>query len=434
MNAGNVETAIAKGEQIHHLVSDLFPICRSITGDGVRATLNILRQYIPLETFEVPSGTPVFDWVVPKEWNIRDAYIKNRAGERIVDFRRSNLHVLNYSTPVNRQVSLEELKNHLHYLPEHPDWIPYRTSYYKEDWGFCVSYNQYKALQDESYEVFIDTTLEPGSLTYGEVYLPGESRDEVLISTHVCHPSLANDNLSSIGVMTFLIRELMERKLRYSYRFIFIPGTIGAITWLAQNKDNVSQVRHGLVASLLGDTGVFHYKRSRSGNAEIDQVAEYVLNRHSPHNRIFDFIPYGYDERQFCSPGFNLPMGSLTRTTYGEYVEYHTSADNLEFVKASSLEESLDLYGQVIKILESNKAYINLNPYCEPQLGKRGLYDLKGGDNQGKNFQMALLWVLSLSDGDHNLLEIAKRSAIDFNTISFAAGRLEDAGLLKVKN
>src|SRR5690606_21206888 len=217
-------------------------------------------------------------------------------------------------------------------------------------------------------------------------------------------------------------------------RFIFIPGTIGAITWLAQNKDNVSQVRHGLVASLLGDTGVFHYKRSRSGNAEIDQVAEYVLNRHSPHNRIFDFIPYGYDERQFCSPGFNLPMGSLTRTTYGEYVEYHTSADNLEFVKASSLEESLDLYGQVIKILESNKAYINLNPYCEPQLGKRGLYDLKGGDNQGKNFQMALLWVLSLSDGDHNLLEIAKRSAIDFNTISFAAGRLEDAGLLKVKN
>lgn len=433
MNAGSVETAVTTGEQIHQLIRDLFPICRSITGNGVRATLNILRQHIPIELHEVASGTPVFDWVVPKEWNIRDAYIKNSAGEKVVDFRQSNLHVLNYSVPINRQVPLDELRKHLHYLPDQPDWIPYRTSYYKEDWGFCLSYRQYQTMRESSYEVVIDATLEPGSLTYGEVYLPGESEEEVLISTHICHPSLGNDNLSSIGVLTFLIQELAQMKRHYSYRFIFIPGTIGAITWLAVNKDNVGRIKYGLVASLLGDTGVFHYKRSRRGNTETDRIAEYVLRRHNPNNRIIDFVPYGYDERQFCSPGFDLPMGSLTRTTYGEYPEYHTSADNLEFVKASSLEESLGVYMDVIKILETNKTYINLNPYCEPQLGKRGLYDLKGGDNQGKDFQMALLWVLSLSDGDHNLLEVAKRSGINFDTIRMAADRLEESGLLKEK-
>lgn len=248
------------GQEMHTMIAALFPICRSITGDGVRETLNIIKEEIPLKIYEVPSGTKVFDWEVPKEWNIKDAYIRNSAGEKIVDFKNSNLHVLNYSTPVHKHVTLEELKKHLFYLPEHPEWIPYRTSYYKEDWGFCISYNQFKTLADEVYEVVIDSTLKPGSLTYAECFIQGELSDEMLISAHVCHPSLANDNLSGISVATFLAKHLLKSKPRYSYRFVFIPGTIGAITWLSVNESSATKIKHGLVASLLGDSGNFTYK------------------------------------------------------------------------------------------------------------------------------------------------------------------------------
>ena len=296
------------GEQMYALAVEMFPICRSITGNGVRQTLDIIKRHIPVDINEVPTGSKVFDWEVPKEWNIKNAYIRNSRGEEIISFSNSNLHVLNYSIPVHKRVSLEELKSHLFYLQDQPDWIPYRTSYYKEDWGFCISYSQFKTLTDDVYEVFIDATLEPGHLTYGEYYLPGELEDEVLISAHICHPSLANDNLSGISVSVFLAKQLQQMSRRYSYRFLFIPGTIGAITWLAVNEKTAPKIKHGLVLSLLGDAGDFTYKKSRRDTSEIDQIVSAVLKALDPKNRIIDFIPYGYVERQYCSPGFNLAV------------------------------------------------------------------------------------------------------------------------------
>lgn len=426
-----IDLDLTLGEQMFSLAKTLFPICRSITGNGVRQTLQILSEEIPLQIHEVPTGTRVFDWEVPREWNINDAYIKNSRGEKIIDFSNSNLHVLNYSIPVNKKVSLEELKKHLYYLPEHPDWIPYRTSYYKEDWGFCITYNQFLGLEDEIFEVCIDSTLESGSLTYGELLIKGELEAEILISSHVCHPSLANDNLAGIGVAVSLAKELLKKKQRYSYRFLFIPGTIGAITWLALNEKNAKRIKHGLVASLLGDTGHFTYKRSRRGNTEIDQIAEWVLKSRNIGNEIIDFFPYGYDERQYCSPGFNLAVGCLSRTPFGQYVQYHTSADNLDFISTEALQESYEVYLEIINMIEANRKFINLSPMGEPQLGKRGLYSLKGGNNDAKEFQLALLWVLNLSDGENSLFDITRRSKMKFETIRFAAENLEKSGLLK---
>lgn len=419
------------GEKVYSSVSEMFPICRSITGNGVRQTLEIIKKIIPLEVCEIPSGKKVFDWDIPKEWNIRAAYIKNSRGEKIVDFANSNLHVLNYSIPIHKQVDLQELKSHLHYLPEHPDWIPYRTSYYKEDWGFCITYNQFLTLQEDTYEVVIDSTLENGSLTYGEYFLRGETADEVLISAHVCHPSLANDNLSGVCIGAFLAKKLSEKKLRYSYRFLFIPATIGAITWLSLNEKNVNKIKHGIVLSLLGDDGHFTYKKSRRDTAEIDDIVSYVLKSKNVSNKILDFMPYGYDERQFCSPGFNLPVGCLSRTTYGDYEQYHTSADNLDFVKAENLEASFQILAEIVGVIESNRKYVNLNPKCEPQLGKRGLYNPQGGNNNAKEFQLALLWVLSLSDGKHSLVDICRKSRMNFSVINQAVDRLVECKLLQ---
>lgn len=429
-----VDTNIPTGKGMHALVKDLYPICRSITGNGVRQSLHILQERIPLEIHEVPTGTKVFDWEVPKEWNISNAYIKGPDGREIVNFRDSNLHVLNYSIPVHKKVSLAELKEHLHYMPEHPDWIPYRTSYYKPDWGFCITYNQFLSLTEGEYEVCIDSSLEDGSLTYGELYIPGHTDEEILISAHICHPSLANDNLSGISVSVFLAQQMMNLERRFSYRFLFMPGTIGAITWLALNKDRVHLVKHGLVLSLLGDSGNFNYKKSRRDTSEIDLVAAHVLENMKGLNKILDFIPYGYDERQYCSPGFNLPVGCLSRTPYGQYPEYHTSADNLDLVKPDSLEESLGVCIKILDTLEANHKYVNLSPMCEPQLGKRGLYNLKGGNNNTKDFQMAMLWVLNLSDGNHTLLDIQSRSKMNFYDLKNAADALVNASLLKKIN
>jgi len=422
------------GEQMYSYVSEMFPICRSITGNGVRQTLKIIQGLLPVQVHEVPSGTKVFDWEVPKEWNIKSAYIKNSNGEKVLDFANCNLHVLNYSVPVHKKVSLQELQSHLFYLQDQPDWIPYRTSYYKEDWGFCMSYNQFLTLEDDTYEVFIDSTLSPGHLSYGEYYIPGETLEEVLISAHICHPSLANDNLSGISVSTFLATHLQKKKTRYSYRFLFIPGTIGAITWLALNEATAGSIKHGLVLSLLGDDGNFTYKKSRQDTSEIDCIAEYVLKSRNAANKIIEFIPYGYDERQFCSPGFNMAVGCLSRTTYGQYIQYHTSADDLSFITPKKLEESLQATIEIVETLEANQKYLNLNPKCEPQLGKRGLYNLKGGNNEAKEFQMALLWTLNLSDGKHSTLDIAKRSGIQFRFIVEAVNRLLDCKLLQEAN
>lgn len=417
------------GAELHRWIEDLFPICRSITGNGIRQTLSRIGRRIPLEIFEVPSGTSVFDWTVPKEWNIRDAFVKDARGTKVIDFQRSNLHVLNYSVPVHTTVPLKELKKHLFTVPAHPEWIPYRTSYYKEDWGFCLSHNQLLSLQEGEYEVCIDATLEDGSLSYGECYIAGASSDEVLFSVHACHPSLANDNLSGVAVAAALAEWLPERDLRYSYRFLFLPGTIGAITWLARNPEAVQRIRHGLVLTGVGDQGVFHYKKSRRGDAEIDRAMAHVLRHCGEASELMDFSPYGYDERQYCSPGFNLPMGCLMRSVWGTFPEYHTSADNLDFVDPQKLASSLRACISLVEVLENNRTYRNLNPYCEPQLGKRDLYRTTGGEPIGVEIN-ARLWVLNLSDGENSLLDIAERSGLPFSTIDNAAKLLLDHGLL----
>jgi aminopeptidase-like protein len=417
------------GERLHSFAADLYPICRSITGAGIRETLAKIQGKIPLILTEVPSGTAVFDWTVPKEWNIRDAYIKDAGGNRVVDFRRHNLHVVNYSVPVSGTFSLNELRPHLHTLPEHPNWIPYRTTYYKPDWGFCLTHTQMLALPDASYDVCVDTTLANGQLVYGECFLPGRSSEEVLISAHVCHPSLANDNLSGMTVAITLAEYLMSRDLQYSWRFLFIPGTIGAITWLAKNKETAGRIRHGLVLTCVGDAGGFHYKRSRQGDAEIDRAAAHVLRHCGESSEVFEFSPYGYDERQYCSPGFNLPVGCLMRSVWGSFPEYHTSADNVEFIRPGQLARSLRLCVSIADVLENNRLYINQSPWCEPQLGKRGLYRSSGGESIGQEIN-ARLWVLNLSDGKNTLLDIAERSGLPFAAIHDAAELLRTSGLL----
>jgi aminopeptidase-like protein len=416
---------------MHRLIAELYPICRSITGEGVRQTLRILQRQIPLEIHEVPSGTPVFDWTVPKEWNIRDAYIKNARGERVVDFRESNLHVVSYSKPVKGRFPLSELSQHLFSLPDRPDWIPYRTSYYTETWGFCLRHSQLESLTEGEYEVCIDATLSDGFLSYGEYLIPGASDDEVLISCHVCHPSLCNDNLSGIAVASHLAAHIANMpQRRYSYRFLFIPGTIGSITWLARNEAQAGRIKHGLVVTCVGDAGPFTYKKSRRGNAEIDRAVAHVLKTAGRPCAVQDFFPYGYDERQYCSPGFDLPVGCLMRSPHGSFPEYHTSADNLDFVRADSLEESLRCYKNVVEVLEQNRTYRSLNPKCEPQLGKRGLYSAIGGDKDAAKRQLAMLWVLNLADGAHSLLDIAERSGAAFSDIRSMADALVRSGLL----
>jgi aminopeptidase-like protein len=419
------------GDEIYSLIRELYPICRSITGDGFRETLGRIQKEISLDVHEIPSGTQVFDWTVPKEWNIRDAYVKNSRGERIIDFKRHNLHVVNYSVPVHRKMSLAELRTHLHTLADRPDWIPYRTSYYKENWGFCLSHNQLQTMPEDEYEVCIDSALENGSLTYGECYISGKSSAEVLISCHACHPSLCNDNLSSVAMATFLVKYLSQAQLRYSYRFLFIPGTIGAITWLSQNEDHVNAIQHGLVLTCVGDRGHITYKKSRRGDAEIDGAMAHVLKHSGRRYDIENFSPYGYDERQYCSPGFNLPVGCLMRTPHGKFPEYHSSADNLELMDPASLAHSLTTCLSVFYVLENNRWYCNQKPKCEPQLGRRGLYRAIGGNRDEKLQETAMLWVLNLSDGQHSLLDIAERSGLVFETIHDAAGLLLRHGLLK---
>ncbi|MCE9544625.1 MAG: DUF4910 domain-containing protein [Planctomycetia bacterium] len=428
--------ALDVGYEMYALVEQLFPICRSITGPGVRETLAILQELVPLEIREVPTGTQVFDWVVPREWQIRDAYIQAPDGQRVVDFQESNLHVVSYSTPVRARMKWKDLQPHLHTLPDEPDRVPYRTSYYQETWGFCLSQCQWITMkrmygEEAEYEVCIDSTLAPGSLTYGELYLPGSTTDEVVISCHVCHPSLANDNLSGIAVATHLARHvaaLPER--RYSYRFLFIPGTIGAITWLAQNEANLGRIRHGLVLSLLGIPARTHYKRSRRGDAEIDRAVAHVLKNSGAEFALLDFEPYGYDERQYCSPGLNLPFGCLSRTPYGRYSQYHTSADNLDLVHPEALAGSLAHCATIVEVLEGNGAFVNQKPKCEPQLGRRGLYSAIGGGQEKRNTELALLWVLNQSDGQHTLLDIAERSGLAFKDIRRAADLLLSHQLL----
>ena len=421
---------------IYQLIEELYPITRSITGEGVVQTLETIQKHIPLKNYTVASGTKVFDWTVPDEWNIKDAYVKDSKGNKVIDFKKNNLHIVNYSSPIKAKMFLEELKAHLFSLPEKPDWIPYRTSYYEKSWGFCLSHNNLRKFKKGQYEVVIDSSLKKGNLTYGELYIKGKTDDEVLISTHICHPSLANDNLSGIAIATFLAKEILSRKRHFSYRFLFIPGTIGSIVWLSLNEKQTKKIKYGLVLTGIGDSGSITFKKSRRGNNEIDKVAEYVLkNSKVPYSTI-DFYPFGYDERQYCSPGFNLPVGTFMRSKHGTYPEYHTSGDNLDFIKPASLSDSLEKLVSVINIIEINKTFINLYPKCEPQLGKRGIYKAMNtvGEEKAK-LQMAILWVLNLSDGNNSLLDIAEKSDIGIGLINDASTILLKNKLLKeVKN
>jgi aminopeptidase-like protein len=419
----------AVGREIYGLIEKLYPICRSITGDGFRQTLEHLRKQIPLAVHEVPSGTKVFDWTVPKEWNVRDAYVKNARGERVIDFQKHNLHLVSYSKPIHSKMPLGELRQHLHTLPDRPELIPYRTSYYSENWGFCLPHRDLLQMQEGEYEVCIDSSLQDGTLTFGEYYLPGQTSDEVLISCHACHPSLCNDNLSGVTVATFLAKHLTGAALRYSYRFLFIPGTIGSITWLSLNESRATRIRHGLVLTCVGDRGGLTYKKTRSGDAEIDRATAHVLKHSGQSCEIVDFSPYGYDERQYGSPAFNLPVGCLMRTPHGRFPEYHNSADNLDFVDAPSLADTFSRCMAIFHILENNKVYLNQSPKCEPQLGKRGLYGSIGGRDV-RTSELAMLWVLNFSDGNHSLLDIAERSGMEFRALTEAADALSAHGLL----
>ena len=423
----------AAGQELHDWVEAWYPIPRSITGAGIRAQFEHMSAHIPLEVTAIPSGTALFDWTAPKEWNVRDAWVKNASGQKVIDWQAHNLHLLGYSVPVHATLSLQELKARCFSLPDQPTWIPFRNSFYKENWGFCVSQEVLDGLPEGDYEVCIDSTLEDGVLNYAECYLPGETEEEVLISAHACHPSLANDNLSGLAVATWLARELQGKTTRYSYRFVFAPGTIGAIAWLAMNKDRVDRVdrvAHGLILACLGDGGHSTYKQSRRGDAPVDRAVAHVLALSGAAHEIVPFSPYGYDERQYCSPGFNLPVGCLMRTRPGGYPEYHSSADNPSLVQPASLADSLGKLLVVLDILERDATYTNTAPHCEPMLGKRGLYSAIGGRTDTKAVEMALLWVLNYSDGGHSLLDIAKKANMEFDAVRGAADALLSAELL----
>ena len=416
---------------LHGLVRELFPINRSLTGAGVRETLAILARHVQLEIREVPSGTAVLDWQVPLEWNIRSATIRALDGRCLVNFADHNLHVVGYSKPIHKEVSRAELAEHIHTLPDQPELIPYRTGYFADDWGFCMPDNLWQTMQDEAYRIDIDSDLSPGSLTYGELFLPGELSDEVLITAHICHPSLANDNLSGIAVAVALAMRQARLPRRLGYRFLFIPATIGAITWLARNESELGKIRHGLVLTCIGDTGPFHFKQSRSG-APIDNAVAHIL-RHSGHPyEIVPFNPYGYDERQFCSPAFDLPMGCFMRSVHGTFPQYHTSADNPGFVKPQALNQSYEVVASLLDLLDANWMYARTDGRGEPQLGRRGLYRAIAGQKEaGGASQMDLLWLLNLADGKHNLLEMAERAGIPFGRLQKAVRLALDADLIR---
>jgi aminopeptidase-like protein len=406
----------------------LYPLCRSMSGDGVRATLDVIGESVPLQRWGIASGTTCHDWTVNDEWNVRDAWIADASGRRVVDFREHTLHLVGYSVPVRERMTLEQLRPHLFTLPEHPDWIPYRTSYYERTWGFCLSQRQLDAMDEGPYDVVIDSDVGPGELTIGEVVVPGETADEVLVSAHTCHPSLVNDNLSGIVVATEVAAALAALpRRRLTYRFVFAPGVIGSLAWLTRHQEELHHVRHGLVLAGLGGPGPLVYKRSRRADRDIDRAASHVVGREG--GEVRDYSPYGYDERQYNSLGFDLPVGRLTRTPHGEYPEYHTSADDLDFVKDEELVDAFSAIGRILDVLEHDAAYVNLSPYGEPQLGKRGLYPSLGG-KEATDAMMALLWTMACSDGETRLLDIAERAGLDFAAVARAAGDLEAAELL----
>ena len=436
------EAALADGDALKAFVAEILPLRRCITGEGLRQTLRAIGERVPVEVTEVPTGERVLDWTVPPEWRVREAYLALPDGERVADWAESPLHLVQYSRPVRAWMPLRDLRPHLHALPEQAALVPYRTAYYEPAWGFCLSQDRLDRLaatvgEGGVVDVVVDAEHAAGSLTYGEVVVPGETDDEVLLSAHACHPALANDNASSLAVATFLARRLLDGpRPRHTVRFLFAPGTIGAVAWLARNRERLGRIRHGLVLANLGDGGGLVYKRSRRGTLGAplagDRAVSVAARDRGEALEVRPFTPEGYDERQFGSPGFDLPVGRLTRTPHGEYPEYHTSGDSLDLIHPASLAGALGVLDTWVRVLDGDALYANARPFGEPQLGRRGLYaesDRTPG-GAGRPDPLALRWVLNLSDGDHSLLDVAEQSGLPFAGVRVAADRLAGAGLL----
>lgn len=420
--------------EIEKYFDRLWPINRSLTGNGNRETLKILSELVDMKIREIPSGTQCFDWTVPPEWNVREAWVKDSSGKKIIDFSENNLHLLGYSQGYEGKLTLDELKDHLHSSPEQPEVIPYRTSYYSPRWGFCLSHLQLQSLKEDLYEVKIDAEHNPtGFMTVGEAIIPGETEREILISTYICHPSMASNELSGPLVSSFLYNKLKSGINRYhTLRFLFVPETIGAIWYLSVNGNRLmKELKAGFVLTCIGDDGAFTYKKSRRGNSVADRCSEYVLDNSNAKFTVEDFFPTGSDERQYCSPGFNLPVGSIMRTRYGKYDEYHTSADNKSYISFEAMEESVNMCAEIIDVIDKNAVYNNLMPFCEPQLGKRGLYPTMGSMKDTSQFVNALMWVLNQSDSSKDLLEMSRLSNINFSDIVDASDSLSKSGLIE---
>jgi aminopeptidase-like protein len=420
------------GEEIYNLCTDLFPICRSITGAGVRQTLNILQHYLPgLKIYEIPSGTQAYDWIVPQEWTINDAYILDPSGKKIVDFHTTNLSVLGYSAPINTTLSLDQLQEHLHSLPNQPDAIPYVTSYYQPRWGFCLSHRQREALQPGQYTVFIDSSFSNGSLTYGELIIPGKTEREILLSTYICHPSMANNELSGPTVTTYLAKWLLtleERK--FTYRIIFIPETIGSIAYLSRNFDVMKQnTIAGFNITCIGDDKAYSFLPSRLGKSLADRVALHVLKHLHPEFVQYSFLDRGSDERQYCSPGIDLPVVSVMRTKYGEFPEYHTSLDNLEFISPAGLLGGYEVLRHCLMCIEDNETF-QVNVLCEPQLGKRGLYPTLS-TKESKQIVKNMMNLIAYCDSGHDLLEIADLIGVPMWELKQIVNALKEHDLLR---
>jgi len=419
------------GDQIYGLCVSLWPINRSITGNGVRETLEIIQKDIPnLSIKEIPTGEQCFDWKVPREWNIRDAYILDSNDNKVIDFQNNNLHVLSYSTSVDEVMSLTELQKHLHSLPEQPNAIPYVTSYYEERWGFCLSENQRKSLKDGDYHVFIDSSLEVGSLTYGELIIPGRQDKEILLSTYICHPSLANNELSGPSVTSYLVKWLQSKNREYTYRVIFIPETIGSICYLSKNLDTMkNKVIAGFNITCVGDDNAYSYLPSRDGKTLSDRIALHTLHHSHPDFFQYSYLDRGSDERQYCSPGVDLPIATIMRTKYGEYDEYHTSLDNLEYISPEGLYGAYEMLVQCIEYIEENKVY-KATKLCEPQMSRRNLYPTLGASKYLSPNIKTMMNILAYADGNLDLLSMAEKFNIPMREILESAKILEREGLL----
>ena len=418
------------GQALHDLAARLFPICRSITGNGVRRTLEILGQYVPLKTQEVPTGTKVFDWTIPREWNAREAYVEDPHGRRIIDFKTSNLHLVGYSIPVDRRVSLSELQEHLHSREDQPDVIPYVTSYYEPRWGFCLSHRERLRLRDGQYRVFIDSELKDGHLTYGECILPGSEDREVFLSTYVCHPSMANNELSGPVVLAFIAQWLRSQPRRYTYRIVFVPETIGAITYLSRHLVHLKEkVIVGFNLSCLGDERAYSYVASRYGDTLADRIAANALRHRVPKFTRYSFLERGSDERQYCSPGVDLPLVTLCRSKYGTYPEYHTSQDNLDLVSPAGLRGGYDMVRECLEVVECNRTY-RVTCYGEPQLGTRGLYPTLSTGRSGASVR-TMRDVIAYADGTNDLVAISDIIGKPVREIVPIVEQLVKAGILQ---